>query len=232
MKLGNTYPDRDLRQRDILPPHRLATCRASVIGVGAIGRQVALQLAAIGVPELELIDFDTVEPVNLAPQGYLEEDLGVLKVDATAALARRINSQIQIHTVPERFKRSQKVGDLVFCCVDSISTRALIWDSVKASTPFFADARMSAEVLRVLTACDSVGRAHYPTTLFAAGEAFTEACTAKTTVFAANIAAGLLVSALSQYLRGIPPEPDITLNLLAGEWTLGMPTRSRVNTAA
>ena len=38
---------------------------ATVVGVGAIGRQVALQLAAIGIPKLQLIDHDTVEPVNL-----------------------------------------------------------------------------------------------------------------------------------------------------------------------
>jgi hypothetical protein len=38
-------PDRDLRQRDIVPPERLAACRATIVGVGAIGRQVALQLA-------------------------------------------------------------------------------------------------------------------------------------------------------------------------------------------
>ena len=66
-----TLEDRDLRQRDIVPPDRLATCRATVVGVGAIGRQVALQLAAIGMPWLQLIDPDVLEAVNLAPQGYL-----------------------------------------------------------------------------------------------------------------------------------------------------------------
>ena len=58
----NTLTDRDLRQRDIIPPERLVTCRATVVGVGAIGRQVALQLAAMGIPSQQLIDPDTVEP--------------------------------------------------------------------------------------------------------------------------------------------------------------------------
>ena len=40
---------RNQRQRDLVPPERLAACNAMVIGVGAIGRQVALQLAAIGI---------------------------------------------------------------------------------------------------------------------------------------------------------------------------------------
>ena len=71
--------DRYSRQRDIIPPERLAACRATVIGVGAIGRQVALQLAAMGVPWLQLVDFDVVEPSNLASQGFLEKDLGRLE---------------------------------------------------------------------------------------------------------------------------------------------------------
>jgi len=40
----------------VVPPDRLAECRATVIGVGAIGRQVALQLAAMGMPWLQLVD--------------------------------------------------------------------------------------------------------------------------------------------------------------------------------
>ena len=45
------HPDRDIRQRGLVPPERLAACHAVVIGVGAIGRQVALQLAAVGMPD-------------------------------------------------------------------------------------------------------------------------------------------------------------------------------------
>jgi sulfur carrier protein ThiS adenylyltransferase len=76
---------------------------------------------------------------------------------------------------------------------------------------------MSAEVLRVLTACDSESRRHYPTTLFRTEEAFVGACTAKTTIYCANIAAGLMVSQFTKYLRQLPIEPDIQLNLLASE---------------
>jgi sulfur carrier protein ThiS adenylyltransferase len=220
-------PDRDLRQRDIVPPERLVACIATVIGVGAIGRQVCLQLAALGIPHLQLIDFDTVEPVNLAPQGYLEQDLGVLKVTATAEMVRKIHSGITLEPRPERFRRSVPVGDVVFCCVDKIDTRKLIWEALGQKTRFFADARMSAEVVRVLTACNAKGRSHYPTTLFAAGEAFAGACTAKSTVFTANIAAGLMLAAFAQFLRGMPPEPDVTLNLLAWELTTGSPSSTR-----
>ena len=76
--------ERYSRQADIVPRERIMNCIATVIGVGAIGRQVALQLTAIGVPHLQLIDFDHVEISNLTTQGYLQKDLKRPKVDVTA----------------------------------------------------------------------------------------------------------------------------------------------------
>ena len=209
--------ERYSRQRDIVPAERLAQCQATVIGVGAIGRQVALQLAAIGIPNLTLIDFDHVEESNLASQGYLEADLGKPKVETTAQACKSVSSAIQIETIGERFNRRMEVTGMVFCCVDKIDTRKLIWHALQEQVSFFVDGRMSAEVLRVLTACDPVSREHYPTTLFQAREAFAGSCTAKTTIYCANIAAGLMLSQFTKYLRHLPVDSDIQLNLLASE---------------
>ena len=208
------------RQRDIVPAERLATCKATVIGVGAIGRQVALQLAAMGISWLQLIDFDIVEESNLASQGYLEEDLSKPKVDATAELCRRINSALETQQVNDRFRRSMEIGNTVFCCVDKIDIRRLIWESVKDTVAFFCDGRMSAEVLRVLVASDAASRQHYPGTLFAAEEDYTGSCTAKTTIYCANIAAGLMVAQFTKYLRNMPVEADVQFNLLSSELTV------------
>jgi sulfur carrier protein ThiS adenylyltransferase len=213
-----TVPDRDLRQRDLIPPDLLSTYRCTVIGVGAIGRQVALQLAAIGVTSLQLIDFDTVEPVNLAAQGFLQDDLGRPKVQATADLCQEIHHGLATEEITERFKRTQEIGDAVFACVDCIRTRGRIFDSVKGRCRFFADGRMSAEVIRVLAcASSSSGWDHYPSTLFAPAEAYSGGCTAKSTIFTANIAAGLMLEQFSKHLRDLPVDPDIQLNLLATE---------------
>jgi sulfur carrier protein ThiS adenylyltransferase len=101
--------------------------------------------------------------------------------------------------------------------VDRIDTRRLIWEAVKNKVAFFADGRMAAEVLRVLVASDAASRKHYPTTLFAAEEAYAGSCTAKTTIYCANVAAGLLLAQFAKWLRRLPIEPDLSLNLLAGE---------------
>ena len=111
--LSPEFDRRDVRQRDLVPPQALARCHA-VVGVGSIGRAVALQLAAIGVPAMTL----------------------------------------------------------------------------------------------------------YPRSFFAASEAFAGSCTAKSTICAASIAAGLMVGQFARWLRGLPVFPDQTFNLLAGELTV------------
>jgi len=212
--------ERYSRQRDLVPAERLAQCKATVIGVGAIGRAVAIQLAAIGMPWLQLIDFDVVEESNLASQGYLEADLGKPKVEASADICLRINQQLEVFPLAERFRRSTQTGDILFCCVDSIETRRLVWAAVKDKVSFFCDGRMSAEVLRVLVACDARSREHYPTTLFTTEEAYQGSCTAKTTIYCADIAAGLMLSQFTRWLRHLPVDADAQFNLLASELTV------------
>ncbi|MFB0552687.1 MAG: ThiF family adenylyltransferase [Phycisphaerae bacterium] len=162
----------------------------------------------MGIPWLQLIDHDVVEESNLVSQGYLEGDMNKLKVNATSDLCCQINSNKEIQAVPERFRRSMEIGNVVFCCVDRIDVRRLTWETVKDRVNFYCDGRMSAEVLRVLTACDFESRKHYPTTLFSTDEAFVGPCTAKTTIYCANIAAGLMVAQFTKFLRQLPIDAD------------------------
>ena len=213
--------ERYSRQSDIVPRERILDCTATIIGVGAIGRQIAIQLTAIGVPHLQLIDFDSVETSNLATQGFLQKDLKRPKVDVTAEFVREMNHDLNVEVIFERFKRSTPVGNCVFACVDSIEIRRLIWDAVKDKVGFFCDGRMSAEVLRIITACDEKSREYYPQTLFTAEQAHAGPCTAKTTIYCANIAAGFMLAQFTKYLRLLPVDPDIQVNLLASEINVG-----------
>jgi hypothetical protein len=88
--------DRFQRQRELVPAERLAQLTCSVIGVGAIGRQVALQLAAIGASRIQLVDFDTVDRTNLTTQGYFAEEIGQQKIIATGAAIHRLDPGIQV----------------------------------------------------------------------------------------------------------------------------------------
>ena len=211
--------ERYSRQKDLVPEDILDSCNITVIGVGAIGRQVALQLAAMGAKNLQLIDHDHVEESNIASQGYYEDDLTKPKVLATGNICSAINSEINIKQVYSRFRRSESVGNVIFCCVDKIHIRKLIWDAVKDKVDFFVDGRMSGEVLRVLSAYsnDQKSMEYYPLSLFAQEDAQQGSCTAKTTIYCANIAAGRMVSKFALWLRRIPMEYDVLVNLVSDE---------------
>jgi sulfur carrier protein ThiS adenylyltransferase len=65
------------------------------------------------------------------------------------------------------------------------------------------------------------GRDYYPSTLFAQSDAQPGRCTARSTIYAAGIAAGLMVHQFTRWLRRLPVDRDSSLNLLAGELCLG-----------
>ena len=197
--------------------------KATVIGVGAIGRQVGLQLAAIGVPRLQIVDFDAVDLTNVTTQGYLAADVGQPKVLATAAAIRQTRpghpGRDASRTATGREWRSARPYSAAW--TPSMPARPS-GDRRAATVPVLVrwpDAgRGAAGVGRGRR---HVGRDHYPTTLFAQAEAQPGRCTARSTIYAASIAAGLMVHQFTRWLRGMPVDRDTSLNLLAGEWNVG-----------
>lgn len=205
------------RQQELVPRVRLDVLTTTVIGVGSIGRQVALQLAAIGVRRLQLIDFDRVEISNVTTQGFAAADVGQLKVHVVQQGVLAIDPKAVVEPHPDRYRPKHTVGEAVFCCVDSIAARAAICRAVRNRAQFWVDGRMLGEVIRVLAATGSQDWEHYASTLFPQSHAQVGRCTARSTIYAASIAAGLMVHQFTRWLRGLAVDADTTLNLLANE---------------
>ncbi len=214
------FDSRFARQGSLVPQDVLAPVEVTVIGVGAIGRQVALQLASLGVRRLQLVDFDVVETTNITTQGYLKAELGLPKVAATAGAIHHIDPTIAVSQFEDRYRPQLAIGEAVFCCVDSISARSAIWRGAGSRCRFWCDGRMLGEVMRVLTVADEQGRQHYPTTLFAQAEAQAGTCTARGTIYTSAIAAGLMIHQFSRWLRRMPVDSDLSVNLLASEFAV------------
>lgn len=213
--------ERYARQADIVPHETMHNLSVGIAGCGAIGRQLALQLAAMGIRSLLLADFDRVETVNLGPQGWREDDLHQYKVDALRRQLDEINSEMEIGVIRGRFPTTppDRSIDTLFLAVDSIDARRELVDvyGPREEMSLIVDGRMAGETIRVLTINledDSTsGLAAYRNTLFTADQAHRGQCTSRSTIYAASIAAGLMINQFTAFLRQRPTVQDTTLAL-------------------
>ena len=212
--------ERQFRMKDIVPADRLAGLDIAVIGVGAIGRNVALLLAQIGAEALTLIDPDTIEELNVGPQGFQPRYIGDRKTLVTGGQCGWLNPDLRLRTIEDVYKPGQLSNEtVIFCCVDSMQARGDIFESELHHLRFFCDGRMAAEACRILTV-EPVDKFidHYRTTLHTDDEAIQESCTAKATCYCANIAAGFMVCQFTKWLRAFPLDtPELLINILSGE---------------
>lgn len=183
-----------------------------VIGVGSIGRRVATELASMGVNKIWIYDFDVIDDENLGTQGWKLEDVGREKVEAVNDEIKRVNLDSVVTKCNDRFKEGNSVFDLknthdlkqinvVFLCVDSIESRKDIYELVRDYTDLLVDTRMAAEQVRVITLVSPEDDRYYEHTLFKEEEGLQERCTARSTAYAAMIAAGMGISKFTQFLR-------------------------------
>ena len=115
-----------------------------VVGCGAIGSHVCEELARLGVPEVHIYDFDTVNAHNITNQMFRFNDIGASKVDACYDAMKAINPDMIIHTHEKGLTEPYVINGICILCVDDIDLRRTI---VKANyyNPYckaFLDFRM------------------------------------------------------------------------------------------
>ncbi len=93
---------------------RLKKSRVTVLGVGGVGSNVALNLAACGIGELHLVDGDTIELTNLNRQLlYSPLDIGRAKVDVAAERLRLFNPDVRVRTTKAFLNNVGDVADAI-----------------------------------------------------------------------------------------------------------------------
>lgn len=93
---------------------KIRSAKVLVVGCGALGSLAAMYLAAAGVGEIIISDFDTIDISNLQRQlFYCESELGYSKVDTLSEKLKALNSDVNVikiaklitkHNAPEIFK--------------------------------------------------------------------------------------------------------------------------------
>jgi len=121
-----------LPQIDAAGQLKLKQSHVLIAGLGGLGSPVALYLAAAGVGEMTLCDFDQVELSNLARQIlYDTEAIGENKVEVATKRLGRLNPHIKLHPQNlclsnENLTEQIKAVDLVLDCTDNFSVREAI----------------------------------------------------------------------------------------------------------
>lgn len=151
------------RHREIFNPELFndGVKRCTVIGAGAVGGRVVMELAKLGVARINVYDGDTVAEHNVANQPYGRSDIGKPKVEALAERVFEDTAQLivgwarQWEAPKEPEKETQTLGYL-FVCVDSMAVRAEIAQVARSirnrpGIPLVIDTRMSADQGRIYT---------------------------------------------------------------------------------
>lgn len=77
---------------------KLKESKVLIVGCGALGSTIAMQLAGAGVGTLGLIDFDIIDISNLQRQFFFtEEECGKSKVEKLAESVKSLNSVIKLN---------------------------------------------------------------------------------------------------------------------------------------
>lgn len=141
-----------LPQVDIEGQLKLKQSRVLIVGLGGLGSPVALYLAAAGVGELHLADFDTVDLTNLQRQVLHDSTtVGLGKVDSALQRLGAMNPEITLvaHRQaldPDSLMAVVSAVDLVLDCSDNFATREAVNAAcVAAGRPLVSGAAIRLE---------------------------------------------------------------------------------------
>lgn len=207
------------RHRQMFDPAVFAQKRVDVVGCGAVGSKLAMELAKLGVRNLHLWDDDIVELHNIANQLFGLPDIGKQKVKALAEHIRiATGTKPVVH--PVRVTGPVEFGKVVFLAVDTMAARKEIFARslrLKFTTDLVVEVRMGAEELRVYGFNPRTREQidAWEKTLVDDTKTVESACRVRTTVGAtAGIAACLAVHRFLQWYRSdIAQEKDVPAQL-------------------
>ena len=123
-----------LKKVGVAGQKKILSSRILLVGVGGLGCPLATYLAASGIGEIGLVDFDKIEISNLNRQTlFKESDIGKYKVDQAKKAIKQINKNTKISLFKKRLTKKNisqicKKFDIICDGTDNYITRYLIND--------------------------------------------------------------------------------------------------------
>lgn len=98
-----------VRLRPSLAVDHVRAAHVAVVGTGGSSHLIT-NFARCGVGRFTLVDPDTVEPANVARQGFRQDQVGWRKVSAAAAAVRAVSPAATVHELPIDFTALDDAG--------------------------------------------------------------------------------------------------------------------------
>ena len=129
-KIGEEF-DRQVRMLGEQGQTRLQEIRITIVGAGGTGSPVAVQLAKMGVANLQLIDMDVIDITNLPRvYGASHADIGLPKVEVVKKHIETFSKTNvrAIHAdVTDRNMLADLIeSDVIFACSDNLTSRSVL----------------------------------------------------------------------------------------------------------
>lgn len=206
------------RQNHIVPTDLLDK-HVLIIGVGAVGKEVSRTLAANGIKNITIYDFDTIEEANCVTQGYYQKDVGRPKVEAASEEMININPDVKVNAINDRWRPKKKESyDAVFICVDTFDMRRRIFNYYNEKVPFLFDSRIGGEQIRLLSVFDKSSREWYEKTIGDDKNSYQVGCHVPMIKHSANIAAANMVQQFFSAIQDRQLFADRTFAMPSGEF--------------
>ncbi len=150
---------------------RLKNAKVCVVGAGGLGSPIAMQLAAMGIGYIRIVDRDVVELSNLHRQIlYTDDDIGYVKVERAARRLKEINPNIRVEPYAVSVNATTaydiiKGCDLVIDGLDSIDARYALNDAcINEGIPYIYGGALSTlgSVITVLPRRSACIRCVFP----------------------------------------------------------------------
>lgn len=189
---------------DVLVPDEVRELQVLVCGAGMVGSWVTAALARM-VQHVTVVDYDTVEAVNLGVQMYDFSDVGKSKVDAVSKhLIGFPVENLHGDILPIIDDADAFAFDVVVSAVDSMLIRQVIAQHCKtARISMFIDVRVLGEMVCVLVARNQAEYDEYLQTILPDDQVETAPCGAEGTVYSGLFAASRVAAVVNNHGRGV-----------------------------
>lgn len=206
------------RHLNLFDPYAFGDTPVTVIGAGATGSWLVLQLAKLGITNITVYDFDVVEEHNIPNQLFGLEHVGIPKVYALSEIVKN-QTGLRIKAMNEKFTHGRLRG-YVFVMVDSMQARKDIFTTsikAKSQVKLMVEPRMGLNEGRVYNVIptDSTHCKRWEDCWYPDSEAEVSACgTSQSVITTAILTASICARQLINHVNDVELDNEILLDVM------------------